>query len=321
MKGPTEILMAIVASTLTTISVFVPVLFVPGIAGVMFKDMALTICVSLAASLFVAVSLVPLLGSRLLLPAGRLGSRSGSVARAGEWARGVIQRLERRYSITLKWALGHRAITVGGAVAVFAISMGMATMLGGEFIPEANQEQLRVTVERAPGTSVVEMEQTFRRLELIIQETVPEAYAVTATYGPGEGWASFSATATNQGTIEINLVPIGERERGTDEIREALLPLLEKEPGIELNFTAGGGHADLMNQPDIVVEIVGHDLDEGRRIGLDLVEKFRGMEGVVGSRPRPRSPFFHRALRQRRHQRAQHLHARDRCHLLHRGQP
>ncbi|MFC1544449.1 efflux RND transporter permease subunit, partial [Gemmatimonadota bacterium] len=279
-KGPSEILMAIVASTLTTISVFIPVLFVPGIAGVMFRDMALTICVSLAASLVVAVSLVPLLGSRLLLPAGGLARRMDVFGRAGEGARAAITRLERFYRNRLEWVLNNRGLTLAIAFVVFVGSMALVTVLDAEFIPESNQEQLIIEVERAPGTSLTDMEGSIRRLESIAIENVPEAYAVISQFGSGEGWASFGSTASHQGTIELDLVPIGDRERGTDEIREILMPLLEVEPDVELTYSTSGGPHTFMNQPDIIVEIYGHDQDVGKVIGTELAAQIAAVEGI-----------------------------------------
>ncbi len=287
--GPSEILMAIVASTLTTISVFIPILFVPGIAGVMFKDMALTICVSLVGSLAVAVTLVPLLGSRFLKPpAERLAGGHGRLARAGvwfqartgAWSRRVIARMEERYARILGLVLRHRMATLLTALLVLVLSLGLLFIIGAEFMPEASQEQLILTVERAPGTSVVEMEDSVRRLEQVAIENVPEAYAVISQFGVGEGWASFGATGTNQGTIELDLVPIGERERGTDEIREALMPLMETEPGVEIAYSTEAGPHTFMNQPDIIVEVYGHDFEQGRRIGLELQELILELEEV-----------------------------------------
>jgi len=106
-NGPSEILMAIVASTLTTISVFLPVLFVPGIAGVMFKDMAITICVTLAASLFVAVSLVPLMGSRMLRPESERPPRRPWVNRLDERVGRILAGLEGFYAGALNAVLHH----------------------------------------------------------------------------------------------------------------------------------------------------------------------------------------------------------------------
>ena len=280
-KGPSEILMAIVASTLTTISVFIPVLFVPGIAGVMFKDLAITICVSLAASLFVAVSLVPLMGSRLLQPEGeRRPLRFKIVKDLKEWIGNGLDRLEGTYSRHLDFVLGHRRSTIVVAILFFGVSMALLFFIDQEWLPETQEEQIIIRAERAPGTSIREMEQTMARLESIAMENVPEAYTVTTSYGPGEGFASFSSTASNQGQLEINIVEIGQRERNTVEIRDALLPLLKMEPGVELTAQLGGG-MHMMTEGDIIVEIYGHDLEQGQAIALDLIEEIGKLDHIV----------------------------------------
>ncbi len=280
-NGPSEILMAIAASTLTTISVFIPVLFVPGIAGVMFKDMAITICVSLAASLFVAVSLVPLMGSRMLRPEGeRKPLRSGALRRLNEWIGNRLEGLESTYSRHLDWVLGHRRFTVFTAIIVFFASMGLFFVIDREWLPETQEEQIIIRAERAPGTSIKEMEQTMARLEHIAMENVPEAYAVTTSYGPGEGFASFSSTASNQGQLEINIVEIGQRERNTVEIRDQLMPLLEQEPGVELTAQLGGG-MHMMTGGDVIIEIYGHDLEQGQAIAMDLIEGIGKLDHII----------------------------------------
>ena len=291
-KGPSEILTAITASTLTTVSVFVPILFVPGIAGVMFKDMAITICVSLAASLFVATSLVPLMGSRLLRPASAKKSEyRGLIRRLIEPFEPLIQRLsgfigrfleraENTYSRHLGWTLDHRRITVLAAFILFIGSMGLMAVIDQEWLPESQEEQIIINVEREPGISIQEMEATMSRLERIAMRSIPEAYAVTSSYGPGEGFASFSSTASNQGSIEINLVGIGERERDTVEIRDALMPLLEQEPGVEMTAQLGGG-MNMMTEGDIIVEIFGHDLETAQGIALDLIDQIRELKWIV----------------------------------------
>lgn len=280
-NGPSEILMAIVASTLTTISVFVPILFIPGIAGVLFKDMAITICVSLAASLFVAVSLVPLMGSRWLLSeAERPPIRIALFKRLSSTVREQLDRLETTYSRHLERVLRHRLLTMLAAVGFFIISMGLILVIDREWLPETQEEQIIIRVERAPGTSIREMEETMSRLERIALDNVPEAHAITTSYGPGEGFASFSSSASNQGQLEINIVEIGQRKRNTVEIRDDLLPLLKQEPGVEVTAQLGG-QMHMMTEGDIIIEIYGYDQEEGQKIALDLIEEIGKLDNIV----------------------------------------
>jgi HAE1 family hydrophobic/amphiphilic exporter-1 len=280
--GPSEILMAIVASTLTTISVFVPVLFVPGIAGVMFKDMALTICVSLVASLFVAVSLVPLMGSRLLKPAGQLAGQTGRFAVLGERIRHWLERLEERYTVLLGWVLDAKRLVLITTAVLFAVSMGLIAVLGGEFIPQAQEEQVSIAVEREPGTSVTEMAQTMQRLERLALDNTPEVMAVTSRYGAGQGFSAFMAGGTNEGTINVYLVDIGERKRDTVQIRDALDALMRDEPGTKVTLTAGGGMGGgMFSQADLILEIYGQDLEEARRIAEEFAAQLRARPDVL----------------------------------------
>ncbi len=124
------------------------------------------------------------------------------------------------------------------------------------------------------------MEETMSRLERIALDNVPEAYAITTSYGPGEGFASFSSSASNQGQLEINIVEIGQRERNTVKIRDDLLPLLKQEPGVEVTAQLGG-QMHMMTEGDIIVEIYGYDQEKGQEIALDLIEEIGKLENIV----------------------------------------
>ncbi len=279
-EGPREILMAITASTLTTLSVFLPVFFVPGIAGVMFKDMAVTICVSLVVSLAVSVTLIPLLSSRFLTRA-TFQREGGWRAALVQSSRRLVKGLETRYSRLLEWALAHRITVLSTALTLFAISVLGVVELGGDFFSQAQEEELTITVERPPGTSVEAMRSTVTRAEEIIREQVPEARSYRVTYGAGEGWAAFSGATSNEAQFFVDVGPLDVRERDTYEIRDALRPHLEQLAGAEVTVTAGAGMAMMGGQADLILEIYGEDQEVARDLAARVADRIRGLEGVV----------------------------------------
>jgi HAE1 family hydrophobic/amphiphilic exporter-1 len=266
-RGTAEVSTAIIASTLTTISVFFPVLFVPGIAGVMFNDMALTICFSLFCALLVSLTLIPLLASRLLKTSNEgKNSISTKISHAID---SQLQRLIDRYSRTLNWCLNHRKTTLMIALICFAVSLALVPRLGMDFFPKMDQSQIQMQAERAPGTSLKSAEMTFRQIEDIIHDTIPELKNQNTELGVGEAFGAF-AKGSYAGEIRISLIDKEKRKRTQMEIEAALRKKLEQIPGITFSITQG--HF-LGEEGDLIIYLYGEDLDTARI----LSEKIKGI--------------------------------------------
>ncbi|MBN2416411.1 efflux RND transporter permease subunit [bacterium] len=279
--GSSEVAMAITASTLTTISVFVPVLFVPGLAGQMFRDMVLTICFSLAVSLVVALTLVPLLASRIVKVRNQLDENGFLMKvsdRIGVW----IDNLKNAYLKSLKWALGHKKIMMFSTLGALVLSVFMLIASGGEFLPESDQGYLQLAVDRSAGTSLHEMEKSVHQLNKLIEEYVPEAVMVYDNFGQGEGIvAAFSSSASYQGEIMVKLLPRTQRKRSLEEIQEDIRARVEKIPDVKVSFEDRGAAIFFGGGGDIAVKIFGHDLDIAEVIAKQIMEKVKKVENVT----------------------------------------
>jgi HAE1 family hydrophobic/amphiphilic exporter-1 len=148
-EGTGEVSMAIIASTLTTIAIFIPVMFVPGIAGVLFKDMVITIVVSLTASLLVALTLIPLLSSRLLSKERQYKAKF--LVKIDSIFGNGLNALENWYVRVLDYFLGHKKIFLLGLVILLIATVFIYPKVGGEFISNTDQSSLNVTVRERPG--------------------------------------------------------------------------------------------------------------------------------------------------------------------------
>ncbi|MBN2031378.1 efflux RND transporter permease subunit [bacterium] len=278
--GTQEVAMAITASTLTTVSVFVPVLFVPGIAGVLFKEMVLTICFSLAASLLVALTLVPLLASRILKVAKQIGKQSRIQQfgnRIGEW----IDNLRVNYIKALDWSLHHRKIVILSTLGLLIISSVLLYTRGGEFIPESDTGFLQMTIDRSAGTSLSAMEESVKALNEIIEEVIPDAEMNYTNFGQGEGiYAVFSTSSSNQGDVMVRLKPKSERQKSLDEIEAELTGRVKELPDMDVAFADRGEALFMGGGGDIVVEIFGHDLEVSKALANQIVEMIEPVEGV-----------------------------------------
>ncbi len=278
--GTQEVAMAITASTLTTVSVFVPVLFVPGIAGALFKEMVLTICFSLAASLAVALTLVPLLASRILKVVKQVGKQS-RIQEFGNRIGGWIIALRSNYLKVLDWALGHRKIVVLSTLGLLLIASLMLYMSGGEFFPESDSGFVQLTIDRSAGTSLSAMEESVQELNKIIDEVIPDAEMNYTNFGQGEGvFAVFSTSASSQGDVMVRLKPISERTQSYEEIEAELTERVKELPDMEVTFGDRGAALFMGSGGDIVVEIFGHDLDVSKALANEIVQTIESVEGV-----------------------------------------
>ncbi len=282
-KGASEVAMAITASTLTTLSVFVPILFVPGIAGQLFKEMVITICFSLAISLIVALTLIPLLSSRFITSVNPVRSKSkfGKLSdKIGKW----LENLQDFYIKRLNWSLRHRKTVLIGTFIIFIISIVLIVSRGGEFLPEGDNGFLSLSVDRSPGTSLDEMEQTMHQINRIINDNVPEAEIIYSNFGQGEGiMALFSSKASAEGDITIRLPALTKRKRKMDEIQEDLRKKLEKIPDAKIAFADRGEATMFGNAGDIVIKVVGHDLQIAEGLINNIQEKVKNIKGVVNT--------------------------------------
>ncbi|MGC9513560.1 MAG: efflux RND transporter permease subunit [Fidelibacterota bacterium] len=276
--GTKEISMAITASTLTTISVFVPVLFLPGISGVLFKDMALTIVVSLLTSLFVALTLIPLLSSRFL--SLKQQEHHFKLTRWFDTSiQNFLEKLTDIYQRSLKWILGHKKLFVLSVIGIGVISVILSGNIGGEFIPRTDEDMIAFDVTAEVGISLPEMNRIMMKVEEIITEEVPEMTNLYVNFGTGEGFAALFGGANNSASVFISLLSKDERERSQFDIEDDLREKLSKVPGIELAFQRGGPMMGA--EGDLSVKIFGQDLNEIKQLSADIRKIMEDMPGLV----------------------------------------
>jgi len=278
-KGGSEVSMAIVASTLTTLAVFVPVLFVPGIAGELFNDMVVTICFSLVASLVVALTLVPLLASRFLELSSNV-KKNSIWNKLGEVVQKFLNTLNKYYEKILQWSINHKRTVLISVFVMFILSLITLFTRGGDFFPQSDQGFIQMTVKRAPGTSLDEMEATVKRIEKMIIEEVPEMTDIRYEFGQGEGiGALFGGGGSHEGEINVKLTRVMERDRRQSEIEDAIRKRFNEFAGTEVTFQ-DGGIGSMFGEGDIIVEVFGHDLEKSKQIANEIKEKVEKIQGT-----------------------------------------
>ncbi|MEA1964031.1 MAG: efflux RND transporter permease subunit, partial [Candidatus Aerophobetes bacterium] len=275
--GSSEVATAITASTLTTICVFFPILFVPGIAGQLFRDMALTITFSLLISLGVALTLVPLLSSRIL-------KVSKSEDKGSYFLGEFIGKVTSIYERMLGWCLTNRIkiLTIIGVV--FLLSMLLFfKFVGISFIPEMDTGSINVNIRRPAGTSLEETDKTFQKAERIIREEVPELKIMATSLGAGKGFQALMSEGSHGGSIWLELVDRDKREKSAQEIEAQLRPILARSlPEAKVKFTSPYmGMAGMGGTTGADIEIYGYDLAELRKVSSQVEEVIKEVPGAM----------------------------------------
>lgn len=266
-RGAREVGVAVTASTLTTIAVFVPVLFVPGIAGVMFRDMAVTICFALSVSLAVALSFIPLAASRVLGT-----SRAERLLEKARRHQGFSS-FRDSYGRFLDLTLRHRWVAILGLVALLVLTAVLSRLMPMNFMTQGDHSYLELSVETAVGNNLAETRKEVEQAEEAIAAVVAEKdrKMIAVDIGTGDGFAAIFSKGLHAAGFWIPLINGSKRETSQaayeDKIRETLagLPGLKFRVGPRFDITGAGG--------DIELEIRGHDLAAMRSIGETLKEQ------------------------------------------------
>jgi HAE1 family hydrophobic/amphiphilic exporter-1 len=285
LHGTSEVGSAITASTLTTVVVFLPVVFIRGLSGIYFQQLACVVAFSLLCSLVVALTLVPMLSSRLLSlrRAGSSGSRRwlGRVYASSE---GAFAAVETSYARLLSWALDHRRTVLLAALGIFVASLLLLQTIGVDFLPATDEGEVRVDLEMAIGTRLEVVDRMTQSVESIIRAQVPEVASVLTRVGGG-GWHGGGGHTAN---IRTTLVPLNERTRSSEQIANDLRPALAGLPGVTIRTRAGQGLWILrMGESEgdnLTLEVRGYDLETARVLAQRVRDAVVRIPGVTDAR-------------------------------------
>ncbi len=282
--GTQEVATAITASTLTTMAVFLPIVFMEGVSGVMYKQLAVVVAFALFASLAVALTLIPVLSARVL-KRGKAHPMRAKLQPLYDRSERLLERLESRYRSGIAWALAHRKLVVLGTLGLFAASLLLVPFIGSELMPKADEGEVRIDAEMAVGTRLELMDETFRQIETIVRREVPEAESILTNIGGG-GW---HASGGNTGDMRISLVPQSERTRTSAQIADDLRAKLADIPGTTIRTREGSGLFLLRiafggGSEALEAEIRGFDLGQGYQLAEQVRDALQTVPGVSDAR-------------------------------------
>ena len=274
-EGAQEVAPAILASTITTLVIFLPVVFVQGVSSLLFSELAYVIVFALVCSLLISLTVVPMLASRLLTPKSARAAAPLKVQQLKVTAEALFQRMNEGYLCLLDKALAHPLKVVASAVSLFLLSCFLYPYIGSEFLPPSDEGEVRVSGEMEVGTRLDLVDQQMRMMESLIADAVPEQVS------------SVVSVRDNQGDINITLVPASQRDRSNTEIASDLRRLLDgKIPGMTVRTRAPQGQF-LLNRlvggavEGVTVEIRGYDLDTLYALSEQVANAMGGVAGIT----------------------------------------
>jgi HAE1 family hydrophobic/amphiphilic exporter-1 len=280
MEGTQEIGLAVLATTLSIVAVFLPIGFMGGIIGKFFHEFGITIVAAVLISMFVSFTLDPMLSSVWHDPTihahGKQGSSNSfydrTIGPITHWFEETTDKLVALYQRILKWALFHKRSTVALAIATFVASILMMPLLGTEFVPKADFSETTANFYTPVGSSLEVTESKAKQVEAIIRE-FPEVRYTLSTINTG------SANGKIFASIYIRLVDRKDRSRNVDQMSAALRERLTQVPGITVTHvglldTVGGNK-------QVEFSLQGSDLRELERLTLQVMDKVRTIPGLV----------------------------------------
>lgn len=286
--GSSEMGMAITASTATTLMVFIPMIFVGGVVGLLFKQLAIITSVTMVASLITALSLTPMISSQLLKGLKK-EEKPKKKTRLFLWSESMFVKLEKIYKDSLHWVIYHKMFTLITALFIFAGVLILGKNLGSDYIPQFDAGDLIVVIETEVGTSAEETDRVAQKVMEVVREEVPEMIpsSLSSITGQTEKGTLSSVGFTegkNVTTILAHLVLPDERERSAKEIGEALRLKIAAIPEIEkFHITAGSiiSEAITGNVKPIEVEITGDDFNEINQLAQTVYQEMLKVEGLT----------------------------------------
>ncbi len=291
LEAAREVAMPILASTVTTVVVFLPIFFVAGIARLLLIPLTITIAISLFTSFFVSRTVTPALCYKFLKPEQESHrSMPGWFTRLMDWSRERYESLDKGYEESLRWVLAHRWRFIAGILLLFAASLALASKIGTEFLPVSDESQFRIVLRGPVGQRVEKTEQQVAEVERALRAQIPanELETIVSSTGVlGQGRSSLfnSNTGPHTSVISVHLVTPDKRTRNQVQIMNDVRPkVLQLFPGVAMSFDPGGiikRITSFGSQKSVDVEIYGYDLEHARGVIRQVESMMHQIPGLA----------------------------------------
>ena len=271
-EATAEIGLAVMATTLSIVAVFLPIGFMGGIIGRFFHQFGLTVVAAVLISMFVSFTLDPMLSSIWHDPQAEGKFSNGPIGRLLAWCHGLMERLSAGYERVLGWSLTHRKTVLVIALVSFLSAFPLLRFVGTEFVPDPDLSELQVQFATPVGSSIDLTQEKTRQVDAVLRE-FPEVRHTYATINTGFGQGK------NNANIFVQLIPRKQRDRGQGELAQAMRARLAEVAGIELNQV--GVFKPVSSGKPLQVSILGQDREVLDQISRQVMQIMRETPGAV----------------------------------------
>jgi HAE1 family hydrophobic/amphiphilic exporter-1 len=278
-----EVWLAVIATTLVVVAVFLPLTLTGGITGILFSQLGWIVTITITVSTITAISLTPMLSSRML----KLKEKQKVSTRKFTYDNTILKALDKLdevYTQTIRWVLRHKTTTLLIGIGMLVVSFMLMRKIGTDFMPQTDQGSINVMIKCQTGQRVEETEKTAIQVEKIIRDSYPEMIAINHSYGYSDEsnmFALFSKTGSNYINFRTRLVNADQRDRSVFVIASDLRKKLDTIPAIiNYNVTTGGGGM-FGGDNTVDVEIFGHSFQETNKLAQDISSKMRTVKGTA----------------------------------------
>ena len=281
--GTNEVWLSVIATTLVVVAVFMPLTMVSGMAGILFKELGWIVSIVVCMSTTAAVTLTPMLSAYILSSEGGKHDYKGvgiiykPIDKALDW-------LDDAYARMLAWSVRHRWVTVGAAMLLFVVSLGLLKFVPFDFFPPSDNAQITATIETEQNLSMEYTRDIARRIDSIVYKNFPEVELVSARTGQSSANNAMSAmqkSGSNMISYNLRLSRSTERERSIYEIADIWRTELAKIPEIsQFVVTPGGSSGGMSGGANVEIKVFGFDLDNSNSVAIDLKNKVSKIAGV-----------------------------------------
>ncbi len=278
-----EVWLSVIATTLVVVAVFMPLTMVPGMMGIMFKELGWIVSIVVTVSTIAALTLTPMMSAYLLKIDGGVHTYKGigviykPIDKALRWLDGFYARI-------LGWVVRRRWLTVGSMVVLFIVSLGLLRLVPTEFFPPEDNAMISATVKVEQNLSVDYTARVAREIDSIIYAKYPEVILVSASSGANSSSNAFAAmqtTGSNITNYNMRLTKKMTRDRDIFEISDLLRADLSQIPEIrEYTVIPGGNQGGMGGASTADIKIFGYDMETTNRVAHDLMDRVRTIDGV-----------------------------------------
>lgn len=281
--GTNEVWLSVIATTLVVVAVFMPLTMVSGMAGILFKELGWIVSIVVCMSTTAAVTLTPMLSAYILSSEGGKHDYKGvgiiykPIDKFLDW-------LDDAYARMLTWSVRHRWATVGAAMLLFVVSLGLLKFVPFDFFPPSDNAQITATIETEQNLSMEYTREIAQRIDSIVFKNFPEVELVSARTGQSSANNAMSAmqkSGSNMISYNLRLSRSTERERSIYEIADIWRAELAKIPEIsQFVVTPGGSSGGMSGGANVEIKVFGFDLDNSNSVAIDLKNKVSKIAGV-----------------------------------------